>query len=505
MADQDQKIQTVDRQLQIAAKNISEIHLRELTRLNDRETLCFFFEDMVVDCTRQLVDEKVLKSLLDLADARLLRQSIDAMFSGQKINSTENRPVMHWAQRMPERLRSDEYQKLSNFSDGVRQQNNIKDVVNLGVGGSDLGPDMVTRGLAGFHDGPKIHYVANIDPHALYDVLQKCDPHSTLFIVTSKSFATVETIVNAGLAKQWLQLNNVDPIGAIVAVTARPLAAAEWGIGLTKIFVFDEAVGGRFSLWSAVGLPVMLAIGSKAFSRLLAGAYAMDIHFNQTHFANNIPVIMALLRVWNRSYLGYSSYGLMPYDQRLERLPAWAQQLEMESNGKAVDRQGRALASPAGPLIWGEAGTSGQHSFIQWLHQSLDVVPIDILVALKSESISDNAVWQASQKTLAISAVAQAEALAIGFNSPKALQFHCPGNRPSVLISWDTTTPYTLGRLLALYEHITIVSGFMWNVNSFDQWGVEHGKAMAIELESNGDLSQFSASAKAFLARVSKV
>ena len=347
-----------------------------------------------------------------------------------------------------------------------------------------------------------MHYVGNVDPHALYDILAQCDPRSTLFIMTSKTFTTNETLANAGLAKGWLEQNGVAPDAAMVAVTAYQKRAVDWGIDPARIFDFDEAVGGRYSLWSAVGLSVMIAVGSTAFDQLLDGARAMDKHFETAPFASNIPVIMGLLRVWHRSYLGHMAYGIMPYDQRLARLPAWAQQLEMESNGKSVTRHGKPLDQPAGPLIWGEVGVNGQHSFFQWLHQSVDIIPIDILIARKPVNLLDDAAWRASHRTLAINAVAQAEALAVGVEQADAPHRHSPGNRPSLMVSWEATTPYALGRLLALYEHITIVSGFVWDVNSFDQWGVELGKKMAHDLASKSDLDGFSLAAKAFLNRL---
>ena len=246
----------------------------------------------------------------------------------------------------------------------------------------------------------------------------------------------------------------------------------------------------------------MMAIGSSAFSEMLAGAHAMDTHVRETEFSQNIGVIMGMLRVWHRSYLNAASYGLMPYDQRLSRLPAWAQQLEMESNGKRVNRQGQPLTRPAGPLIWGEPGTNSQHSFFQWLHQGIDVTPIDILVAMQpAEGVADKK-WRDSHEMLVINAVAQAEALALGSENIAEPHRHFPGNRPSILLSWDKTTPYALGRLLALYEHITVVSGFIWDVNSFDQWGVELGKQMANSLQSATDLSQFSPAARDFITRL---
>ena len=506
MAEEQTQIRLIEGALQQAALDIAGTHLRDLVFQPGRDALCFGLEDMQVDCTRQPITNDILAMLLELAEAKSLRQSIDDMFSAAPINLTENRPVLHHLMRTPQQQKTQAFQKLSNFAEKVRVEKVVKSVVNLGVGGSDLGPAMVTQALAGFHDGPAVHYVGNIDPCALFDILQICDPASTLFIVTSKTFTTVETLANAALARRWLDQNGINPCDAMVAVTAVPDRAVEWGIDDAHIFTLDDGVGGRYSLWSAVGLAAMIAIGKDDFLALLDGAHKMDIHFKTAPFDQNIPVIMGLLRVWHRSYLGRMAYGLMPYDQRLLRLPAWAQQLEMESNGKRVDRHGNLLSVPAGPLIWGEPGTNGQHSFFQWLHQSVDIVPIDILVALRPTNLPDDAAWQDSHKMLAVNAVAQAEALALGLRNTAQPHRHVPGNRPCVMISWDATTPYALGRLLALYEHITVTSGFLWNVNSFDQWGVELGKKMATEMtaktDNGSDLTGYSPAARAFLDRL---
>jgi glucose-6-phosphate isomerase len=502
MTDQNKQIAAVESQLRRDADAIALHHLRRLIHQDGRDDLCFHFEDLTVDCTRQPLTQDILQRLLTLAKAKSLADFIRAMFAGKAINLSEDRPVSHCRLRTPDYRQSEVYQKLTHFADNVRANQNIKSIVNLGIGGSDLGPAMVTAGLAGFHDGPVVHYVGNIDPHAMYDILAQCDPRSTLFIMTSKTFTTSETLANAGLAKGWLEQNGVALDTAMVAVTTYQERAVDWGIDLARIFDFDEAVGGRYSLWSAVGLSVMIAVGSRAFDQLLDGAHAMDNHFETAPFASNIPVIMGLLRVWHRSYLGHMAYGIMPYDQRLARLPAWAQQLEMESNGKSVTRHGKPLDQPAGPLIWGEAGVNGQHSFFQWLHQSVDISPIDILIARKPVNLLDDAAWRASHRTLAINAVAQAEALAVGVEQADAPHRHFSGNRPSLMVSWEATTPYALGRLLALYEHITVVSGFVWGVNSFDQWGVELGKKMAHDLASKSDLDGFSPAAKAFLNRL---
>ena len=502
MADLQNLNDAIEGELQQAAQHIKSQHLRELVHAPDRSALCLQFEDLTVDFTRQLVTPAIMQKLLLLAETKSLPDFMNDLFAGKAINLSEGKPVTHCSLRSPDYQDHEDYKKCSSFADSLRANDAVATVVNLGIGGSDLGPAMVTQGLAGFHDGPAVHYVGNVDPAALYDVLAQCDPYKTLFIVTSKSFTSPETLTNAGLAKDWLQKNGIQADQAIVAVTANAKRAKNWGIAADHIFSFDDGVGGRYSLWSSVGLPVMIAIGSKNFGALLSGAHAMDTHFKTAPLDSNLPVIMGLLRVWCRTFMGHTSYGLMPYEQRLSRFPEWAQQLEMESNGKGVDRFGNALSSPAGPLIWGDAGTNSQHSFFQWLHQGLDIVPVDILVARQLAIMQDDPKWQASHKALIINAIAQAEALASGTSNTDEPHRHFPGNRPSVLISWDMTTPYTLGRLLAFYEHITIVSGFIWGVNSFDQWGVELGKAIAVDIANGGELVGLSPAGLAFLKKL---
>ena len=499
---QGNRLRQVDEAVKKAAARLSATSLHSLMHEPARSRFIYQFEDLTVDCTRQLLDDEGMMALLHFAEKCQLQNRIKEMFSGAPVNITEHKPVQHMAARTPDHMASVAYQKLSAFAESVRRNPNITTVVNLGIGGSDLGPKMVTQALAGFHDGPVCHFVGNICPTDLHDVLITCDPHKTLFIVTSKTFTTAETIANAMMAKDWLNRHGVDVGPAMVAVTAAGNRAQVWGIHPDHIFAFADGIGGRYSVWSSVGLSVMIAIGSENFSRMLAGAHAMDCHVQHTELAQNIAVIMGLLRVWCRRFLKLPAYGLIPYDQRLASLPAWAQQLEMESNGKSVDRQGHPLLLPAGPLIWGAAGTNAQHSFFQWLHQSVDITPIDVLVALKPAAGLNEQIWHDHHKSLVINAVAQAEALALGAPNLAEPHRHFSGNRPSVLISWDQTTPYTLGRLLALYEHITMISGFLWDVNSFDQWGVELGKQMANQLQSGEGLENFSSAARAFLNRL---
>ncbi|MGB0163134.1 MAG: glucose-6-phosphate isomerase [Candidatus Puniceispirillaceae bacterium] len=492
---------------QLAASE-SRLLLSELMAGEGRDQLVFSLDDLSVDLTRQPVTPASLSALLQLADSAGLRQNIDDMMAGRPVNLTENRPAIHCQLRSPEYRKTEAFTALCAFVDQLRGQGQIKHVVNIGIGGSDLGPAMVYRALTAYQSGPAVHFVGNIDPSDLNDVLALCQPETTLFIITSKTFTTAETMANAALARHWLQAAGCSVSDHMAGVTAAPERARDWGLDAGRIFAFAEGVGGRYSLWSSVGLAVMLGVGTDPFRQLLDGAHAMDNHFATADFAHNIPVLLGLLRVWHRSFLGRPSYGLMPYDQRLGRLPAWAQQLEMESNGKSVDRQGGPLALGSGPLIWGEPGTNGQHSFFQWLHQGTDIVPVDILVPRRPSGLDQLAssdqleAARASHRTLAINAVAQAEALALGAANTDQPHRHFAGNRPSVLISWDQTTPYALGRLLALYEHITVVSGFIWGLNSFDQWGVELGKQMASQLSQDSSGDGFSRAARAFLATV---
>ncbi len=501
---QQRKFSQIDDRLNKAASRVLANGLSSLIRMPGRDRFIYQLEDLTVDCTRQLLDDDSLEALLDLAENCQLQTQINRMFSGALINITEGRPVQHMAARTPHYQKSTAYTELVAFSESVRRNPDITTVVNLGIGGSDLGPKMVTQALTGYHDGPVCHFVSNICPTDLHDVLVTCDPHKTLFIVTSKTFTTAETLANAMMARRWLEQSGVNADQVMVAITAAGARAKDWGIDPKHIFAFADGVGGRYSLWSSVGLSTMIAIGSDDFSSMLDGAYAMDRHVQHAEPKQNICIIMGLLRVWCRRYLRMPSYGLIPYEQRLACLPAWMQQLEMESNGKSVDRQGNRLKKPAGPLIWGATGTNAQHSFFQWLHQSVDITPIDILVAMQPTAGLDDQIWRNHHKSLAINAVAQAEALALGATNTAEPHRHFSGDRPSVLISWDQTTPYALGRLLALYEHITIISGFVWDVNSFDQWGVELGKSMANQLKSDDGLDRFSPAARAFLDRLNK-
>ena len=462
------------------AATLQGTHLRDLLADAQRSRgLVYRLDDLQVDLSRQKVTARTLQALLDLAMETGLADRIAALFAGEKVNKSEDRAVIHMAQRGVDRRESAEFTSLSSFADTVRRAD-VTDVVNIGIGGSDLGPAMVSAALASHVSGPRLHYVSNVDPSHLHDVLADSDPARTLVIITSKTFTTAETMRNAALARGWLGAH----AGSMAAVTAAPQVARDWGVAPDRIFDFDQGVGGRYSLWSAVGLPVMIDVGPATFADMLAGAAAMDDHFQTAPLAVNLPVLMGLLRVWNRNFMGLATHGIMPYDQRLHLLPAWAQQLEMESNGKSVSVDGAPLEHATTPVIWGSAGTGCQHSFFQALHQGSEVVPLDILVPLRPTGLHLAGDWADSHRVLVANAVAQAEALAIGSPNEAEPHRHFAGDRPSTIISWDASTPHAVGRLLALYEHVTVVSGFVWGVNSFDQWGVELGKAMAKQAEA---------------------
>ena len=462
------------------AAALGDVHLRDLLADPARgRALVHEFGDMRVDLSRQKLTAGTRDLLLELAAETGVEGRIAALFAGERINRSEDRPVLHMVQRDAARTADGAFARLVDFAERQRE-GHIDDVVNIGIGGSDLGPARGSAALAGHADGPRVHYVSNVDPSHLHDVLANCDPARTLVIVTSKTFTTSETMRNAALARAWLAADGAE----MAAVTAAPEVAADWGVDPERVFDFDQGVGGRYSLWSAVGLPVMIGVGPDAFAAMLAGAAEMDVHFRDAPAPQNIPILLGLLRVWNRNFLGMPTHGIMPYDQRLHLLPAWAQQLEMESNGKSVSVDGAPLDHATTPVIWGTAGTGCQHSFFQALHQGSDVVPLDILLPMRPTGLHLDGDWQASHRVLVANAVAQAEALAIGSPNSAEPHRHFPGDRPSTIISWDRTTPLAVGRLLALYEHVTVVSGFVWGVNSFDQWGVELGKVMAKQAEA---------------------
>jgi glucose-6-phosphate isomerase len=485
------------------ARTHRRLHLSGLVKDADRaHQLVFEHDGLGLDLTRQILQPDALAALIKMASAAGVEAWRDRILAGDRVNITEGRQVTHHALRQPSRFDTAEWAALAAFAETVRASGQFDRIVNIGIGGSDLGPAMVAGALHPFNDGPHLAFVSNLDPAHLHDVLMESNPHRTAFIITSKTFTTPDTLANAALARDWMRDAGADWHKAVAAVTAASKKAVDWGVPADRIFAFDEGVGGRYSLWSAVGLPVICGVGVDHFKSFLNGAHAVDRHFAEAPLQINLPVLMALMRVWNRNFLGFPAHGIMPYDQRLARFPAWAQQLEMESNGKRVTRDGTPLSQPASPLIWGEPGTNAQHSFFQYLHQGVDIVPIDILIPL-APMLGDiiSPTWRASHSKLVANAVAQAESLAIGDVNLAEPHRHFPGNRPSSLISWPKSSPYHIGQITALYENVTIASGILWGLNSFDQFGVELGKKLASLLESEEPDNRISPTAIALVAK----
>ncbi len=489
-------------------------------------TFCLEAPGLFVDLSKNLIDTATKRFLLDLARECQLEARRDAMLRGTEINLTEGRAVLHTALRAPKGhgpFSHDVHATMDAmlaYVEGVRQVgvSGITDVVNIGIGGSDLGPQMMVPALDAFAQRDlRLHFVSNVDAHEIDRVLRNLDAKRTLFIVASKTFTTQETMANANAARAWfLAQGGTDIAKHFVATTTNVKAAAAFGI--TTTFGFWDWVGGRFSLWSAIGLPIALAVGAQHFRALLAGAHAMDRHFAEAPLESNVPVQLGLLDVWYRNFHGFTSRCVAPYHQGLSRLPAYLQQLEMESNGKRVDMNGDALGFATSPVVWGEPGTNGQHAFFQMLHQGTDVIPVEFLVVAKPA----HAHAEQHQKLLA-NALAQSQALMLGKTAAAAQSDQAPtasatldasvlarhrafpGNRPSTTIVLDTLTPYSLGALIAMYEHRVFASGALWGINSFDQWGVELGKALCNALLPrmvSGDTAGLDASTAMLLQRV---
>jgi glucose-6-phosphate isomerase len=387
------------------------------------------------------------------------------------------------------------------YAEEVRADAAITDVVNIGIGGSDLGPQMSVQALGEFATRAKrFHFVANVDGHELAAVLRQIEPRRTLFLIASKTFTTAETLTNARSARAWFEANGGGEVARhFVALTTNDEEAARFGI--TTCFGFWDWVGGRYSLWSAIGLPIAIAIGAQGFRELLAGAHAMDEHFRLAPARRNLPLRLGLLDVWYRNFLGFTSRSIAPYHSALRRLPAYLQQLEMESNGKRVDLQGRLLPYGTAPVLWGEPGTNGQHAYFQMLHQGTDVVPVEFIAVRRAQHT-----LAGHHEQLLANALAQAQALMLG-RADAGGHRDFPGNRPSTFLLLDKLTPASLGALLALQEHRVFVSGAVWGIDSFDQWGVELGKLLARDIEprlASGDASGLDGSTAGLLARLRK-
>ena len=470
--------------------------------------------DLRLDYAKTNIDATGRDLLCDLLDQVGLAEKRRAMFAGAPINETEGRAVLHTALRnleatpvmvdgadvMPGVLKT--LDQMSTFAAAVRdgsyqgQGGKITDVVNIGIGGSDLGPAMAVQALAPYHDGPRCHFVSNVDPADIAQVLAGCDPTTTLVIVASKTFTTIETMTNARTAKAWMAESVTDVGGQFAALSTAEDKTADFGIAPDRVFGFEDWVGGRYSMWGPIGLSLMIAIGPDAFRAFLRGGEAMDLHFRSASWGENLPALLALVGIWHNQICGHATRAVLPYDNNLNRLPAYLQQLEMESNGKGVSMDGADLPVASGPVVWGEPGTNGQHAFYQLIHQGTRVVPCEFLVAARGHDDS----LHHQHQLLVANCLAQSEALMKGrtFEEARAKvsdKFSgseldrqakhrvFPGNRPSVTITYPQLTPFVLGQIIALYEHRVFVEGVVLGINSYDQWGVELGKELATALQ----------------------
>ncbi|MGL3608391.1 glucose-6-phosphate isomerase [Rhizobium sp. G187] len=474
-------------------------------------------DDLLMDYSKCAVNDEVLDLLEELLQAAGVADKRDAMFAGEPINFTEGRAVLHTALRnrsnrpvmvdgrdvMPDV--NGVLAAMGTFAEGIRSGaikgatgKAITDVVNIGIGGSDLGPVMATLALAPFHDGPNAHFVSNIDGAHIADTLKTLNAETTLFIVASKTFTTIETMTNAQTARKFI----ADTLGEAAvghhfcAVSTALDKVAAFGIDQSRVFGFWDWVGGRYSIWSAIGLPLMIAVGPENFGQFLDGAHAMDEHFRTAPFRTNLPMLLGALGAYHRKALNYPTRAILPYDQRLSRFPAYLQQLDMESNGKSVTIDGKPVQGASGPVVWGEPGTNGQHAFYQLIHQGTSVIPAEFLIAANGFEPE----LRHQHELLIANCLAQSEALMKGRTLAEAksqltakgvpdeeADFLAPhrvfsGNRPSITFVYEQLTPFTLGRLIALYEHRVFVEGVVFRINSFDQWGVELGKELATGL-----------------------
>ena len=520
---------------------IKDVHLRDLFA-KDPERFHKFslrFNDILVDYSKNRITEETMRLLIGLAEEVELKDAIEKMFAGDKINETENRPALHVALRnrnnrpiyvdgkdvMPQV--NAVLKKMKIFSEQIMSGawtgytgKKILDLVNIGIGGSSLGPLMVTECLRPYaHKGLTVHFVSNVDGTHLSETLKKVNPETTLFIIASKTFTTQETMTNAFSARNWFLSHAKDPqhiVKHFVALSTNTEQVKAFGINEDNMFVFWDWVGGRYSLWSAIGLSIACYLGYEIFSELLEGAFEMDCHFREASFEKNIPAIMALLGIWYNNFFEAETEAIIPYDRYMHRFPAYFQQGNMESNGKSIDRKGERVAYQTGPIIWGEPGTDGQHAFFQLIHQGTKLIPADFL----APAVSHNPLGEHHSVLLA-NFFAQTEALMRGKTKEKVIEELkkegktaeeikrlCPyrvfeGNKPTNSILFKKLTPRILGNLIALYEHKIFVQGVIWNIFSFDQWGVELGKQLAKkilpELEDNRPVASHDSSTNALI------
>ncbi|MCH4244364.1 glucose-6-phosphate isomerase [Acinetobacter gerneri] len=529
--------------LEKLSNDFQNIHLNSLFAEDSQrfEHFSAHLEQLCFDFSKHRLDQDVLQQLIDFAHEQNLPEWIGRLFSTEKINYTENRAVMHWALRLPKNdtvhpeLAEQVHVQLERMYSLVEKIHAgqyrgstgevIRDVVNIGVGGSDLGPLMVTHALSDFkvqtEQALNVHFVSTMDGSQLSDLLHKFRPETTLFIISSKSFGTIDTLSNAQTARCWLEkaLGQSSSILKchFIGVSTKPEKMSEWGICPENQLLLWDWVGGRYSLWSCIGLPIALSIGVEGFKQLLHGAYLVDQHFQDTDFKSNIPVLMGMLGVWNSNFLKMQTHAVLPYDGRLKYFASYLQQLEMESNGKSISRQDQKISQSTCPIVWGEVGPNAQHAFYQLLHQGTHSVSCDFIAAVhrynaNQFTYAENADELVAQHHLALSnCLAQSRLLAFGNQAlnvdevqdlPLYKQYE--GNQPSTTMLIQELNPLSLGMLIALYEHKVFVQSVIWNINPFDQWGVEKGKEIANQLlpilnGSQSDVSKLDASTKALI------
>lgn len=495
------------------AKSIQNRQISDLVTGNRSEEFSIRDNGLLFDYSKTNIDAQTRAALIDLANQADWTVKRDAMFAGARINITEERSVLHTALRKPSgplvvdgvdvmedvlATRERMLKFATDIRNGVLQGQGgaYTDVVNIGIGGSDLGPAMACHALQPYADGPNVHFVSNVDGAHINDALSGLNPATTLVIVASKTFTTIETMTNAQAAKDWMAQSVENPSAQFAALSTSAEKTARFGISPDYVFGFEDWVGGRYSVWGPIGLSLAISIGSDDFLKFLSGGHAMDEHFVQAKGADNMPLMLALVGIWHAQVCGYETRAVLPYEQRLLRLPAYLQQLEMESNGKGVDMDGADLSVSSGPIVWGEPGTNGQHAFYQLIHQGTRVIPCEFMIAASGheEHLADQ------HRLLQANCLAQSEALMVGRSLDQASQIASDlgfkgtelerqarhrvfkGNRPSTTLCYPKLTPYVLGQIIALYEHRVFVEGAILGINSFDQWGVELGKELATAL-----------------------
>ncbi|WP_415897590.1 glucose-6-phosphate isomerase [Neptuniibacter sp. QD72_48] len=528
--------------LKCHANNMSQSHISTLfTQEPDRfNQFTFEQQELLLDLSKQRITPETKSLLIKLAEEKQLSDWISKLFQGEHVNDSEDRPALHTALRSPanfsiplagKNIVTEVHDNLARMEQIVKRihsgqwrgytGHSIDTVVNIGVGGSDLGPFMACKALS--ENSPniarkiKVHFVSSMDGSQLADLLDQLNPARTLFIISSKSFTTIDTLANAQTAKEWLkQASNSGSEETLVArhfigVSANPHKVFEWGIPKSNQLEFWDWTGGRYSMWSTIGLPIALKLGMSGFKELLAGAHEMDEHFRITDFEENLPVLLAMVGIWNINFLNINAHAILPYDGRLSHIPAYLEQLEMESNGKSVDRNGNNVNYKTCPILWGEVGTNAQHAFYQLLHQGTEAVMCDFIVSARRYHETGNSELQHQHQLNLANCLAQSRILALGdsvlqgaASAPAYKRYK--GNQPCTTIMLDELTPFTFGQLIALYEHKVFVQSVIWNINPFDQWGVELGKKVATSLlnafDTNSGKPNFDSSTNGLLSHI---